>query len=99
MEEVREEDPEVYARQFSKYIENEVEPDEMEDLIKSVHEAIRADPSPKPKNAAFQPDKSYRKASKLTAEQRAARVQAKKEARIKQLMVQHGIKTGDDDDE
>ena len=50
MEEVQEEDPDAYAKHFSQYIKHEVEPDSMEELFKSVHEAIRADPSPAPKS-------------------------------------------------
>eukprot|EP01025_Chloroclados_australasicus_P060765 TRINITY_DN784_c0_g1_i1.p1 TRINITY_DN784_c0_g1~~TRINITY_DN784_c0_g1_i1.p1 ORF type:complete len:297 (-),score=36.23 TRINITY_DN784_c0_g1_i1:344-1234(-) len=41
---LEEEDPELYQKQFSTFIEEEVEGDDLEDLYKSVHSAIRADP-------------------------------------------------------
>lgn len=45
MEYLIEEDDEAYKRQFSTYIADGIEPDAMEDIYKSAHEAIRADPS------------------------------------------------------
>jgi large subunit ribosomal protein L5e len=41
-------EPEKYKKQFSKFIEAGVKPGDMEALLKKVHAAIRADPSPKP---------------------------------------------------
>jgi large subunit ribosomal protein L5e len=100
MEEVQEEDPEAYAKHFSKYIEHEVEPDGMEDLIKSVHAAIRADPAPAPKKS-FTPDKSFKKPGKMTYEQRQERNKAKKAARLVELQEKAaaGGAGGDDDEE
>lgn len=100
MEEQREEDPEAYARNFALYIKHEVAPDDMEDLIKSVHAAIRADPSPAPKKP-YTPDPKYTHPPKLTHAQRAERVQAKKEARIKELLEARagGAAAADDEDD
>ena len=78
----------------------EVEPDGMEDLIKSVHAAIRADPTPAPKKS-FTPDKSFKKPGKMTYEQRQERNKAKKAARLVELQEKAaaGGAGGDDDEE
>jgi len=44
MENLQEEDPERYKVAFSKFIENDIEPDGLPDLYKECHEAIRKDP-------------------------------------------------------
>merc|ERR1711998_228686 len=44
MESLQEEEPEEYEAKFSKYIENDMEADGLEDLYKSVHAAIRENP-------------------------------------------------------
>jgi len=46
---LQEKNPDKYKRQFSQYIENNVEPNGLEDLYGKVHAAIRKDPSPAPK--------------------------------------------------
>merc|ERR1712196_763236 len=51
MEKLMDEDNAKYQQLFSKYIEEGVEPDGLEDLYTSVHEAIREDPSPAKKAA------------------------------------------------
>ena len=101
MEEVQEEDPDAYAKHFSQYIKHEVEPDSMEELFKSVHEAIRADPTPAAKKP-FTPDNKFAKAKKLTLEQRRERVAAKKAARLQELVEQRagaGAGAGGDDED
>jgi len=85
MQELRSEDPEAYAQRFSAFTAAGIDPDNLEDLYKKVHAAIRKDPSP----AAKKPYKSppqFQQAKKLTLEQRKERVRAKKEARVKQLL-------------
>jgi large subunit ribosomal protein L5e len=49
-----EENPDKYAKLFSKYVENEIEGDGVEEMYKNAHAAIRADPSytPKPRSGA-----------------------------------------------
>jgi large subunit ribosomal protein L5e len=47
MESMEQEDPEVYAKHFSKFIEAGIGADDLEELYAKVHAAIRADPSPK----------------------------------------------------
>jgi len=81
MEKLMDEDNAKYQQLFSKYIEEGVEPDGLEDLYTSVHEAIREDPSPAEKTEFAVDDRTtYKKAKKLTYEERKARVEAKKAA-------------------
>ncbi|GBG86412.1 hypothetical protein CBR_g41408 [Chara braunii] len=47
MKNLREEQPEKYAAHFSHYIKEGIEPEKMEAMYKSVHDAIRADPAAK----------------------------------------------------
>ena len=84
MEYLEEEDNTKFQSQFASYIENDVEADGLEELYESVHEAIREDPSPSEKKD-FTPDKSFKRKSKLTNEERKARVQAKKDAKNAEL--------------
>merc|ERR1712154_513120 len=84
MEYLEEEDNTKYQEQFAKYIENDVEPDGMEELYEAVHEAIREDPSPSEKKD-FSPDKSFKRKAKLSHAERKARVQAKKDAKVAEL--------------
>merc|ERR1711998_321360 len=44
MEEMAEEDPEKYKLSFSKFIENDIEADGLEDLYTECHEKIRENP-------------------------------------------------------
>merc|ERR1719182_707980 len=81
MEKLMDEDNAKYQQLFAKYIEEGVEPDGLEDLYTSVHEAIREDPSPAEKSEFTVDDRTtYKKAKKLTYEERKARVEAKKAA-------------------
>jgi large subunit ribosomal protein L5e len=84
MEYLEEEDNTKFQEQFSSYIANEVEADGLEELYESVHEAIREDPSPSEKKD-FTPDKSFKRKSKISLEERKARVQAKKDAKNAEL--------------
>mmetsp|Transcript_8373 Transcript_8373/g.12109 ORF Transcript_8373/g.12109 Transcript_8373/m.12109 type:complete len:234 (-) Transcript_8373:59-760(-) len=84
MEYLDEEDNQKYQEHFASYIANDIEADGLEDLYEGVHEKIREDPSPSDK-ASFTPDKSFKRKSKLTNDERKARVQAKKDAKIAEL--------------
>merc|ERR1719440_2349774 len=44
MEMLQEEDPEKYKVQFAKFIENDIEPDGLEEMYKNAHAKIREDP-------------------------------------------------------
>ena len=81
MEHLLEEDEAKYKVIFSKYIEEEVAHDDLEDLYTEVHTAIRADPSPAAKTFdKSSADKKYKRTPKLTYEERKAAVAAKKAA-------------------
>ncbi len=84
MEYLEEEDNQKYQEHFASYLKNEVAADGLEDLYESVHEKIREDPSPSEKKE-YQPDKSFKRKSKLSYDERKARVQAKKDAKKAQL--------------
>jgi large subunit ribosomal protein L5e len=84
MEYLDEEDNAKYQEHFASYIANEMEADGLEELYESVHEKIREDPSPSEKTE-FTPDKSFKRKSKLTLDERKARVEAKKEAKKAKL--------------
>ena len=90
MEYLDEEDNAKYQEHFASYIANDMEADGLEELYESVHEKIREDPSPSDKKE-FAPDKSFKRKSKLTWDERKARVEAKKEAKKAEL--------AEDDDE
>jgi large subunit ribosomal protein L5e len=81
---LEEEDNQKYQEHFKLYIENDVDADGLEELYESVHEKIREDPSAAPKKD-FSPDKSFKRKSKLSLDERKARVQAKKDAKIADL--------------
>ena len=84
MEYLEEEDNQKYQEHFATYIANDIEADGLEELYESVHEKIREDPSPSEKKP-FSPDKSYKRKSKLTLDERKARIEAKKEAKKAEL--------------
>ena len=84
MEYLEEEDNQKYQEHFASYIANDIEADGLEELYEKVHEAIREDPSPSPKKD-FTPDKSFKRKAKLSLDERKARVQAKKDAKIAEL--------------
>jgi large subunit ribosomal protein L5e len=78
MDALEEDDEEKYKRQFSKYLEDDVSSDTLEDMYKEAHEKIRADPSftPTEKKASYADSKKY-KDQKLTREQRKASINEK----------------------
>merc|ERR1711915_356943 len=84
MEYLDEEDNQKYQEHFRLYLENDIDADALEELYESVHEKIREDPSPSSKKD-FSPDKSFKRKAKLTLDERKARVQAKKDAKIAEL--------------
>ena len=84
MEYLEEEDNQKYQEHFAKYIEADIEADGLEEKLEAVHEAIREDPSPAAKKD-YSPDKSFKRKSKLTYDERKARVVAKKDAKKAEL--------------
>jgi len=73
---LKEEDEEKYKRYFSRYIKDGIGPDDLEEMYKKAHEAIRADPSRPPKKE-FKGTKLDRRTKKLTLVERKARVKKK----------------------
>merc|ERR1711915_432319 len=84
MQYLEEEDNAKYQQQFASYIKNNIDPEGLEELYESVHEAIRADPSPREKKP-FTPDKTFKKKAKKTLEERKASVQSLKDAKKAEL--------------
>jgi len=71
MEALKEEDDETYAKQFSKYIKEGIEPGQLEDLYSGVHEAIRKDPSvAKSENSKASESKRWRPKKKSLAQRK-----------------------------
>ncbi|CCE82046.1 Piso0_002740 [Millerozyma farinosa CBS 7064] len=87
MEELIDDDEEKYKTIFKKYIEDEIEAEDVEDLYTEAHQKIREDPSFKPTEKKFTKEqyaaesKKY-KQRKLTKEERMEKV-AKKIAAIR----------------
>merc|ERR1712226_239008 len=77
MSNLQDEDPDKYQAVFSKYIENEIEPDDLEDKWIEVHEAIRENPDFVKKESKFSGEKKRFSHKKITLEERKARVAAK----------------------
>lgn len=84
MEYLAEEDVETYQKRFSTYIAEGIEADEIEDMYSEAIESIKANPDRAPKKP-FTPDTKWKKASKISLEQRKANVHAKKIARAEAL--------------
>ncbi|KAK6057591.1 hypothetical protein COOONC_04892 [Cooperia oncophora] len=79
MKMLKEEDPDAYKRQFSQYIAEGIEPDDLEEIYKKAHERIRSNPE----RAARAPKKVTEKKSyrihKISLDERKKRIEEKKE--------------------
>ncbi|KHJ74945.1 hypothetical protein OESDEN_17568 [Oesophagostomum dentatum] len=75
---LKEEDPDAYKRQFSQFIANNIEADDLEKMYKNAHEAIRRNPDhvTKPKKKSWKPVK-YR-LYKISLDERKFRIEEKK---------------------
>ncbi|KAH6934772.1 hypothetical protein HPB50_000703 [Hyalomma asiaticum] len=80
-----EEDEEAYKRQFARYNKLGVTADEIEEIYKKAHAAIRADPSHKPKVPRPNIVKKRWNRAKMTLSERRNRVAQKKASYIKKL--------------
>nr|ADR71225.1 60S ribosomal protein L5A [Hevea brasiliensis] len=87
-----EDEPEKYQLHFSEYIKRGIEPDDMEELYKKVHAAIRADPTAK--KSEKQPPKEHKRYNlrKMTYEERKAKL-------IERLQALNSAADDDEDDE
>nr|XP_016472963.1 PREDICTED: 60S ribosomal protein L5-like [Nicotiana tabacum] len=74
MKTLMEDEPEKYQSHFSEYIKTGLEADDLEEMYKKVHAAIRADPSSKKSDK--QPPKQHKRYNlkKLTYDERKARL-------------------------
>lgn len=77
MEEMQEEDPEKYQAHFKSFIKCGIDSENLEELYEKVHEAIRADPSPKNQPRKKPSEKKVWKDKKITYEERKERLKAK----------------------
>jgi len=78
MELLKNENEEHYQKQFSKYIKEGINPEDLEDIYTKAHEAIRADPTRPAKKKRGKPyDGEFKRPKKLTLEQRRANVRKK----------------------
>uniref|UniRef100_A0A131YSJ8 Large ribosomal subunit protein uL18 n=2 Tax=Rhipicephalus TaxID=426455 RepID=A0A131YSJ8_RHIAP len=80
-----EEDEEAYKRQFARYNKLGVTADEIEEIYKKAHAAIRADPTHKPKVPRPNINKKRWNRAKMTLSERRNRVAQKKASYIKKL--------------
>lgn len=81
---LQEEDEDSYKRQFSQFIKNGVTPENIEEMYKKCHAAIRADPAPKPAPKREVKVKRWNRI-KMSNAQRKDRVKQKKAAFLKKL--------------
>ncbi|KAJ6817504.1 60S ribosomal protein L5-like [Iris pallida] len=74
MKTMMEDEPEKYQTHFSEYIKRGIDPDNIEELYKKVHAAIRADPSQQ--KSTKEPPKQHKRYNlkKLTYEERRAKL-------------------------
>eukprot|EP00353_Schmidingerella_taraikaensis_P015382 CAMPEP_0185602022 /NCGR_PEP_ID=MMETSP0436-20130131/1490_1 /TAXON_ID=626734 ORGANISM="Favella taraikaensis, Strain Fe Narragansett Bay" /NCGR_SAMPLE_ID=MMETSP0436 /ASSEMBLY_ACC=CAM_ASM_000390 /LENGTH=313 /DNA_ID=CAMNT_0028232097 /DNA_START=23 /DNA_END=964 /DNA_ORIENTATION=+ len=84
MRQMQEENPEKYAKHFSRYISAGIDADGLEALYEGVHAKIREDPSAAPKSDKPH-DKKYKNPTRRNLKQRQNRVRQKKEARVRTL--------------
>ncbi|GAB4841989.1 60S ribosomal protein L5 [Ancistrocladus abbreviatus] len=91
MRNLMEDEPEKYQTHFSEYIKRGIEADDMEELYKKVHAAIRADPTAK--KSEKEPPKEHKRYNlkRLTYEERKARL-------IERLNALNSATGVDDDD-
>jgi len=96
MRELKEEDAATYESKFSRYIKNKVTADDIEDLYKKAHKAIRANPIPvkKTKTAPAGAKHTRYNKAKISLAERKGNVKSKKH--LIELKKKHA---GDDDDD
>ncbi|KAL6724708.1 hypothetical protein Aduo_019572 [Ancylostoma duodenale] len=87
MRSLKEEDEDAYKRQFSHFIANGIDADNLEEMYKKGHDAIRANPDRRTKPSKKQGEKKRWNAKKITLEKRRERVEEKK-ALLLQLKAQ-----------
>ncbi|XP_068646782.1 large ribosomal subunit protein uL18-like [Aristolochia californica] len=91
MRTLMEDEPEKYQSHFGEYIKRGLNPDDMEELFKKVHAAIRADPTTKKSEKPNPTEHKRYNLRKLTYEERKAKL-------VERLNALNSA-AGDDDDE
>ncbi|KAL3872136.1 hypothetical protein ACJMK2_040087 [Sinanodonta woodiana] len=84
MEKLKDDDEDLFKKQFSQYIKNGIESEKVEEMYKKAHNAIRADPVMKNKPKREVKVKRWNRA-RLSLEQRKDRIKQKKAAYLKKL--------------
>eukprot|EP01018_Ginkgo_biloba_P015552 Gb_16695 [translate_table: standard] len=74
---LREDEPEKYQSHFIEYIKRGIEPEDLEDMYKKVHAAIRADPTIKHTEKHIPKEQKRYRPRKLTYEERKANLIAR----------------------
>jgi len=109
MEMLQEEDPERYKVAFSKFIENDIEPDGLEEMYKECHSKIREDPKfVKKEDAGITNTRtgnkittsngtSYTRFQKMTMKQRKDRVRQKLQSAREKLLANMGEEEEEDE--
>ncbi|KAH8489739.1 hypothetical protein Peur_021590 [Populus x canadensis] len=92
MRNLMEDEPEKYQSHFSEYIKRGIEPDNMEELYKKVHAAIRADPTAKKSEKQLPKEHKRYNLKKLTYEERKAKL-------VERLKALNSAADDDEDDE
>ncbi|KAL8525922.1 hypothetical protein ACS0TY_015229 [Phlomoides rotata] len=87
-----EDEPEKYQTHFSKYIKKGLEPDNIEEMLKKVHTAIRADPTEKKSEKPAPKEHKRYNLKKLTYEERKSKL-------IERLNALNAAAGNDDDDD
>lgn len=83
---LKEDNEEMYKKQFSQYIKNGVNPSDLESIYKKVHAAIRAKPEAvKSEKKTTTHSKKFAKKAKLSRKDREYRVAVKKEKLLKKV--------------
>lgn len=77
MQTLKEDEPDKYQSQFSEYVKRGIEPENIEELYKSVHAAIRADPTIKYTEKHVPKVQKHYLTRKLTYEERKAKLIAR----------------------
>lgn len=84
MRQLLDEDEEAYKKQFSQYIKHGISPDDMDEIYKKAHAAIRAEPERKPRPEKAVTKKRWNRA-KMTLKERRNRIKQKKAAVVKKI--------------
>lgn len=87
MRKLSEDDEDLYKKQFSRFIKNGLTPDNLEEMYRKGHAAIRADPESKAKPTKEVKVKRWNRA-KMTKVQREDRIKQQKAAFIKKLQAE-----------